>query len=319
MKFEPPQFQQLEPRLLLSSSPLPGDLNGDNFTDDADLAILLNNWEPNNSTNDDDLSVILSNWTGSATKYKSLEIKQDLPDPITSGKYSDLSHMPLFVDGPDYDDAVQGRVGDCYFWAALSSLAISDPDILEEAITDLGDETYSVRFYRDGEAVYYRVDADLPTFSGKLVSITPDGEIWAALMEKAYVMYQGENSYSSLNGGWMVHVYRDITNQGYKWLHTGSISDEELVVSIAQDMNDGHAVSALSYHFSYVSAGPPIVGGHAYSVCSVEEIGNEWYITVYNPWGYDGREWDDNYQDGLLRLPISLFKERFLALNVSLA
>jgi len=58
---------------------IPGDLDGNGFVDDDDLAILLVNWEEdpgtmttwrmgdftgNNDVNDDDLSVLLANWTG---------------------------------------------------------------------------------------------------------------------------------------------------------------------------------------------------------------------------------------------------------------
>jgi len=100
--------------------------------------------------------------TADPVSRPSLEIRgQDLTDPSAGVPYVDQSFRPLFLDGPEYNDAIQGGVGDCYFIATLSSLAGSDPAIIKQAITDLGDGTYAVRFYRGGSAVFVRVDGRL--------------------------------------------------------------------------------------------------------------------------------------------------------------
>ena len=74
----------------------------------------------------------------------------DLPDPIiTSGAthYQNFSGQPLFgTNGPGEDDISQGQVGDCYFLAVLSSVAKINPWRIRQAVVDLGDGTYCVRF-----------------------------------------------------------------------------------------------------------------------------------------------------------------------------
>lgn len=106
---------------------------------------------------------------------------------LTSPSGSEVySGRPLFVDRPEYDDINQGALGDCYLMAALSSMADSDPSIIRQLVAPLGDGSYAVRFHRDGQEVYLRVDADLPayseTYSARLryANFTPDGEIWVA-------------------------------------------------------------------------------------------------------------------------------------------
>src|SRR5262249_13538715 len=73
---------------------------------------------------------------------------------------------PLFASsGPTKDDIFQGGVGDCYFMSALSAIAKAKPEYIKNMVVDLGDGTYAVRFYRNGQPNYVRVDADLWTVS----------------------------------------------------------------------------------------------------------------------------------------------------------
>ena len=246
---------------------------------------------------------------------------QDLTDPTTNGNasgYANFAHMDLFVDGAQYNDVAQGAVGDCYLLASLSSLADTDPTIIEQMVAPLGDGTFAVRFHRSGREVYLRVDADLPVYSnGSLAyaKFSPDGEIWVPLTEKAYAYFRyGQNSYSSIHGGWMSTVYREITDQSTQTRWTGG-SAVDLFGYIQSHLAAGHAVSLGSYS----SSPSPIVGSHAYVAMSVQSSGGVDYVTVYNPWGYDGRSWDGNYSDGLLTISMAHIQQSFSAVVVSLA
>ena len=64
----------------------------------------------------------------------------------------------LFCFGPSETDVDQGSVGDCYFLASLGSVADRDPGRIEDIFTDNGDGTFTVRFFRDGNAEYVTVD-----------------------------------------------------------------------------------------------------------------------------------------------------------------
>jgi len=259
-----------------------------------------------------------TNNSGSSS-YVSLEIAgQDLGDPSASGSYVNFAERALFTDGPELDDIDQGSVGDCYFLAAIGSLAQTDPDVIEQMVTPLGDGTYAVRFYRYGVASYVRVDADLPVSYGESLvyaKFTPDGEMWVPLLEKAYAYFRrGENSYSSLSMGWMSDVYKEATNVTAEFRWTGS-SATSLYEYLDSALSAGHATSLGSYS----SAAAPIVGSHAYVVQSVQTVNEQMYVTVYNTWGVDGRSWDSNYYDGLLTISIDQVINCFSAVSVSMA
>ncbi len=219
--------------------------------------------------------------------YVSLEIDgQNLRDPTASG-YKSFAGTPLFVDGRQYDDAVQGSVGDCYLISALASLADAVPKAIEQAIAPLGDGTYAVRFYRNFTEYFIRVDADLPA-SGSTPPYTPtyaklgaDGELWVPLIEKAYAYFRyGQNSYISLDSGWPGDVYKEITASDTDSLWTG-VSDAALTDFISTHLAAGRAIAAPSLS----NASSPIVANHSYMVKSMRTDGSTTYITLYNPWG----------------------------------
>ena len=215
--------------------------------------------------------------------YISTEINgQSLRDPVAGTTYGNYSDRALFADGPQYNDIRQGNLGDCYYLASLASFADVDPNAIRQAITDLGDGTYAVRFYRGGTEVYLRVDGDLPGASSPIYAkLSPDGETWVALMEKAYAFFRyGQNSYSSLSGGWMSTVVEELTGEGSSTSWTGG-SVDSLVDTISSGLEAGHSVTMGSY--SYPQS--PVVGGHAYTVMSIEGSGASAYVTVYNPLG----------------------------------
>jgi hypothetical protein len=247
----------------------------------------------------------------------SLEIAgQDIVDPVADYAYRSYASSPLFVDGPEYNDIRQGAVGDCYFMASLASLAQTDPMALRQMVAPMGDGTYAVRFYgARGKETYVRVDASLPAYGSTpaYARLTPDGEIWVAVAEKAYAQFRyGENSYASLIGGWMEPVYYAVTGAA-----TGSIYTT--IANIAGIMADylgaGHALTAASRQ----SPPGPAVANHAYMIQSVETAGDQTEVTVYNPWGYDGKSWDSNPADGLLKMSLATFSQNFFAVSYCMA
>jgi hypothetical protein len=241
---------------------------------------------------------------------------QSLADPQIDGYatgYSNFSGNPLFVNGPQFNDIRQGENGDCYFLASLGALAQNEPQDIVQAIAPLGDGTYAVRYYRNGQAVYLRIDGDLPVNGGSLcyARAGSQGQIWAPLMEKAYAFFRyGQNSYTSLWGGWMADVFHDVVNSGSNtlWISPSS-SPTSIATFLSTQLQAGHAVTAGSNS----NSPGPIVGNHAYMVQSVTTTAQGTFVTVYNPWGFDGASFDSNPGDGLLTLPIATFQRCFNA------
>jgi hypothetical protein len=250
--------------------------------------------------------------TANPAQAVSLEIAgQDIVDPVSAYGYTNnFVNQPLWNGGPQFNDPRQGTLDDCYFLAGLSALADTDPGLLQQSIVALGDGTYAVRFFRGGSDTYYRVDAQLPTngSSPAYDQLTPTGALWVALEEKAFAQFRsGQNSYSSLNGGWMDEAYTAITSASYSAPVTSTANADAFAQNLANALAAGHAVTAASNSPSQF----PIISNHAYSVHAVNYVGGTWYITVYNPWGFDGASYDSNPSDGLLTLTASQFKTCF--------
>ena len=248
--------------------------------------------------------------------YVSLEIAgQDIIDPAAGYAYADFSSRPLFVDGPAYNDIRQGNVGDCYFLAALASLADTDPGIIRQTIAPMGDGTYAVRFYSGTQAVYVRVDGWLPASGGSpgYANLTPEGGLWVALAEKAYAQFRcGANAYSGLTGGWMAEVYQAVTGVGANYLY---MNETGFAAALSDHLAAGHAMSTLTWW----NVTDPFYANHAYMVKDVVTEGGTTYVTVYNTYGYDGRAWDGDPGDGLLKITLAQFMGNFQMVAVSLA
>lgn len=244
----------------------------------------------------------------------SLEIAgQDIVDPATGANFADYSGRPLFADGPEYDDVIQGSLGDCYFLAGLAALARQAPAVIEQSITELGDGTCAVRFYSGDEPRYYRVDRDLPA-GPACADRSPDGELWVALLEKAFAQFRfGQNSYASLEGGGRHEPFAALSPAMIRNYSSSLLSADSIAGQIADDLAAGHAVTTSS-----LIANPPIVELHGYMVHEARQVGGAWEITVYNPKGVDGGGADGNYADGLVTLTAEGFKERFTGFTTSL-
>ena len=242
---------------------------------------------------------------------------QNLVDPASTYIYSNFSTRPLFADTPEYNDIDQGYLGDCYFLASLASLADQDPGVIKQMIAPMGDGTYAVRFYSGTTAVYLRVDADLPTSGSAPIyaGLGRDNELWVALAEKAYAFFRyGQNSYASIEGGWMGDVNRAVTGVASPNVSTSSMSASSIATTISNYLSAGHALTAATWS----TAGAPFVGNHAYMVKSIETSEGTTYVTVYNPWAWDGVSWDSNSGDGLLRMTIDQFKAGTFGLAVAM-
>ncbi len=248
---------------------------------------------------------------------------QDLVDPTTTSpsiKYSSVyATRPLFSSIPLYDDIRQGGIGDCYFVASLSAIAQTDPNHITQAITDLGDGTYAVRFFDgSGNEKYYRIDGQLPV-SGNTTAyaqLTKGGALWVPLLEKAFAQYRyltqpgkAPNSYGSIELGSPSEGYRGLFNAST--IGVWSNQPETLALTLSNYLAAGHAINADTG----AVAASYLVPTHAYEVRAVERdpTTGKWYVTVRNPWGADGAASykGDTKNDGLIRLALTDFLNNF--------
>lgn len=99
---------------------------------------------------------------------------------------------PLFPHEPCADDIKQGRLGDCYFMAALATIAERRPDHIKQMMRDNGDGTVTVRLFsprrsgrrRTYKPKYLRVHKSVVKNRGS--DVYAHGSLWVALVEKAF-------------------------------------------------------------------------------------------------------------------------------------
>jgi hypothetical protein len=217
----------------------------------------------------------------------------DEPSLTTSMLTYQTTTGNLFNGTPSRADARQGALGDCYFIAAVASIADRNPDAVRNMFVDNGDGTYTVRFYATptGLADYVTVSRRLPAqwngalgYSGYGLSVTSTSTtVWIALAEKAYAQWNetgnegrdGTNRYAAIEGGWMGFVNAQVL---------GSASSNYAVTST----NRQTLIDALSSQKAVtigtnqsVSAG--LYGSHAYIVTGYEASTGT--FRLHNPWG----------------------------------
>ncbi|BAZ13765.1 hypothetical protein NIES4071_56050 [Calothrix sp. NIES-4071] len=212
--------------------------------------------------------------------------------PTTPYTYQQASGV-LFQNGVSYQDVKQGQINDCFFLVGLAATAVESPTTIENMFIDNGDNTFTVRFFRNGVADYVTVDKYLPTdYSGRFVYASkgssynnPANELWVALAEKAYAQLN--------ESGW---IYQDNTNSYSGIGKSGYISDAlshitGQAVSMSNVLNLDSLMNAIStgklIGFGSKSSGvaPDIVASHAYAL--VDYNASTQIFTLFNPWGME--------------------------------
>jgi Ca2+-binding RTX toxin-like protein len=253
-----------------------------------------------------------------------------LADPVMeeddSGTLVNFAGNPLFSGaGPSRDDIDQGGVGDCYFVAALSAIAGTNPDVIRQTVADLGDGTYAVNFHGVfGIDVFVRVDADLwasgttPIYA----NLGAENSLWAAVVEKAYAFYKdAKGNYGSINGGngdgWTPAQALGLASSGFE---TELFANATLLVSAMRaQWLAGKAITVggpAPFHSNTVKDDydNPMTdadentrrrGAHVYTLVSVASDLSS--VTLRNPWADDGTgSTDADPNDGYVTIPAGL-------------
>ncbi len=206
----------------------------------------------------------------------------------------------LFQNGISYRDVDQGGVGDCYYMASLAAAAFRTPNTIQNMFIDNGDNTYTVRFFRNGAADYVTVDRFLPTnntgraryagWGGGTFSDN-NNELWVALAEKAYAQLNqsgwigqnNTNSYAGIDGGWPRDAMRHVTgrNTDQRNVSTSILFwSSNDIGRIINTFNQGRMI-ALNTKTSGVDAG--VVANHSYTMVGYNSTSDR--FRFWNPHG----------------------------------
>jgi Flp pilus assembly pilin Flp len=225
----------------------------------------------------------------------------DLDGDNEGAKYEKLDGE-VAIEGPGDGRAVhesdvsQGSLADCYLAATLGGLALRDPEVLEKAVRDNGDGTYTVTFYEDGfwpwsgkEKVEITVTGEFPRKDGTWVYMKPGDdsrEMWPMLIEKAYAEWQGDGDYGDIEQGNATVPMEALTGRDAEsTTDFGSVYDRwergEAITLLTPDMSDDSKKKAMF-------ADGKLLFNHYYYVVGVNR--EKGTVTVRNPHGWHKSE-----------------------------
>ncbi|CAN5158703.1 C2 family cysteine protease [soil metagenome] len=246
--------------------------------------------------------------------------------------YDPHSTKPLFGDSGDPklsikpDNVRQGTLGDCYFEAALASLAGSNPEAVKNMIKDNNDGTYTVTFPGDPKhpvIVETPSVRELETYGRS----GGDNSAWAAIVEKAHRQYSGKETddagdtvYAGLDllstTGTTTYQFSNldfkrIGNTPLAYPTFGASSRTDVERALREATTSGRPVvastSADGAQWLHIQNGSgDYVGGHVYSVTNYDPKSGQ--VTIRNPWGRDDH---DNGNNGYFTMSLDDFIKNF--------
>jgi hypothetical protein len=232
---------------------------------------------------------------------------------------------PLASITPDAID--QGTIGNCYFLAAVASVAKTNPESIRDMIKDNRDGTFTVTFPGAPDQPI-TVEAPSQAELGLYNHGSKHG-IWASVVEKAYGKYCQSSILNRLpnwesgntpaegadGGGWLASSIE---------LLTGKQTDTDIVVLASEadtarklteafSSNQPRAVTCgiakgvMEVFGAEGKTGDGFPTAHAYSIIGFDPAGPDGgTVTVRNPWG--GPE---GSTDGTMQISLRQFRDNF--------
>ncbi|CAL8399757.1 unnamed protein product [Boreogadus saida] len=263
------------------------------------------------------------------TTDKSLFFRKPPPGRVEWKRPGEISSEPhLFVEGISAHDLHQGLVGNCWFVAACSCLALK-PQLWKKVIPDHDEQEWDPKrpenyagifhfqFWIFGEWLDVVVDDRLPTINGELIYChsKPNNEYWSALLEKAYAKLSG--CYESLEGGNTGDAIVDFSgavaesiNLEKEAFYKEPEKEAHLFEDLLKVFERGGLISCsikASPNEIELKMANGLVKGHAYSVTAVKRVRLGHGLVAYfknetiplirmrNPWGKI--EWRGDWSD----------------------
>eukprot|EP00656_Telonema_subtile_P016654 TRINITY_DN1881_c0_g1_i3.p1 TRINITY_DN1881_c0_g1~~TRINITY_DN1881_c0_g1_i3.p1 ORF type:complete len:753 (+),score=166.66 TRINITY_DN1881_c0_g1_i3:351-2609(+) len=246
-------------------------------------------------------------------------------------KIGELLYGP--TESPSYSTVEQGMVGDCWFISSLTTVAATQPSIIEmrflEANPELG--YYVLCFWKDGAWREVIVDDRMMILGGKtrgyaktkLIygaivtakdSTEPAPVLWLPLIEKAYAKLHG--GYPFLEGGHLTYGARDLTGgcplniwkeQSHRTCSTVDNMfewDDDMFYFVRKEIEARGILQLIgcSLHQEGQDVESESEVGllvdHEYSVTRLIRVeGQPLLVEIRNPWGSDGEftgDWSDS-------------------------
>ena len=247
--------------------------------------------------------------------FANLQVRPSAPAPHSAPPRFDAGDL-YGKGGPTGADIRQDALGDCYFVATLGALANARPDIIKDAIKyDPTTGNFTVTLHDGGKTKSVTVtQADLAynvqRQGGSTVDNTgADTPVWPAVMETAFAKMKDSNPGNGLKegfdkiagGGWADDALETITgSRGTKIEYSKGFfeSDDSALGKLGKQIDaalgNGRPLT-LSTDPENRSLWEAITGkegkqdglvdNHVYMVEGIKKNGNDYTLTLRNPWG----------------------------------
>jgi hypothetical protein len=194
---------------------------------DGIMALMINKYQHLRAMPGDELPHKLRDPYTWEMKFDGEYVHSPSNPPLLPGRGMGVGDAPnlKIIGDIDPSDIVQGDVGNCWLLSAVSALAEFDGAIkrlfrkTEKLDAMPGDEPnmYTITLYDlpTWKEVDIVIDESLsahPTRKGELLGakVTEDGELWVALLEKAFLVHCG-GGWDNLEGGHCTHAWSMMT------------------------------------------------------------------------------------------------------------
>ena len=208
----------------------------------------------------------------------------------------------MFEGGVHPNDINQGQLGDCYFLAALSSLAEFEERVKAMFVTKEVNAAgiYMVKMFINGNEQPVIVDDYLPCKrNGSAAFATSrDGELWVSILEKAWAKLHG--TYARTEGGLPCFAANHIMGVPSESFNHASIesTDDFYNMLKSADARD-FTMMAASHGQGENKNDAGVISGHAYSLIQIVEFKHQGkdvrLLQLRNPWG--SGEWQGAWSD----------------------
>ncbi len=201
---------------------------------------------------------------------------------------------------PSLGDIEQGKVGDCYLFAALAALLSADPKNITDMIEPGLDGAYTVTFKGLG---FFFASTQLVTpdfYLEKHGRVSIGGALWPLVIEKAWAQQQG--GIGKLEEGNPALLIKAITNRSAEQIDPRSLPAQRVLAWLAIARQKHQPITAIGIPRGKATDAMKVVPekipelhfSHAYAVIDVSIETKR--VKVFNPWGLfhpNGDGWMD--------------------------
>ncbi|KAH6666553.1 hypothetical protein B0J14DRAFT_193885 [Halenospora varia] len=211
-----------------------------------------------------------------------------------------------FKDATEYNDPVQGAVGNSWLIAAIVAVSWADPNAIVhgsrasergETKRVLAIQLHSKGGRNDSPTKTVKVNYDIPVNNSSDLMVysrsSDTGEIWPSLYEKAFATWiTGTTSdhpdITQIGSGDPVKAMAQINNKSPHYYFTSSRSATDLqglVRANSVNFRTINPMTAWTHASDGMYKGSNIVANHAYTVLGWASQGGKQYLILRNPWG----------------------------------